>query len=100
MAECGDILVLRPACNHRVDPQKQPELRAEDAVDSALCRHLGFPLGDRKCDASPGDDLAILVLCGGRNRDNLTVAEACVQQSDESIILNATKKAGMCSRKH
>ena len=45
MAERGDILVLRPALGHRVDAQEQPELGAEHAVDAALGRHLGFPLG-------------------------------------------------------
>ena len=86
MAERGDILVLRAALRHRVDPQEQPELGAEHAVDPALGRHLRFPLGCRECDATARRDLALLVLRRRGNGDEFIWLETRVEEADETVV--------------
>ena len=55
-------------------------------VDAALGRHPRLPLGCGERDTAARDDLAVVVLGGRGDGDELVVVEAGVEEPDESVV--------------
>ena len=90
----GDVFVFRAVLGHRIDPQEQPELGAENAVDAAFLGHLGFPLGGRERDTTARGDLAVIGFHGRRNRHEFIRLKARVEQADESVVDGGWQRHG------
>ena len=93
MAEGGDVLVAGAVLAHRVDAHEEAEACREAAVDASLGEDALPPLGRGEGDAGAGRDLAVLVLGGRGDGDELAGEEGGVEKLEEAVLRRFRQRA-------